>query len=624
MENSSHLKSIHHSGSSRYVFPAPAHLGDVVTIRLRAGLELPIRHVFLRTAPDGEQYLTPLQPEGLDPTSPCRWWRAPLRLTMPVTSYRFLIIADDSTCWYNGSGIHTFNPTDAEDFRILADYEAPEWMKKSVFYQIFPDRFADGDPSNNVKDGEYEYAGFPARARPWGAPPIVSSRAAMVEFYGGDLQGIIAHLDYIADLGVDALYLNPIFTAFSNHRYDVTDYFAVDPHLGGNSALVELRQALTERGMHYILDIVPNHCGYLHPWFQMALADPAAPTAEYFTFNKHPDDYETWLGVRSLVKLNYRSAALRNVMYANPGSVFRHWLCPPYSADGWRIDVANMLARQGANQLGIDVGKGIRQAVKAENPEAYLMGENFFDASSQLQGDCWDGVMNYSGFTLPLRDWLSPVSIYAPGQGQPINTGIALSTQAVVESWGAFRAAIPWVIACQQYNLIGSHDTPRALALLGGNHDLFRLAAVLLFTYPGVPSIYYGEEIGLGNGAELNPRLCMNWDASSWDNEILDFYKILIRLRRSSPTLIDGGFQVLMTEDDTLIYQRDGNDETILVIARRGTNIRPGGPISVRHGGIPDGTAFEEIFTLQHIIVENGNLTLPDIAPGAQVWVTQK
>jgi alpha-glucosidase len=133
---------------------------------------------------------------------------------MPVTSYRFVIITDNLTCWYNGSGVHTFNPTDAEDFRILADYQAPEWLKKSVFYQIFPDRFADGDPSNNVRDGEYEYAGFPARALPWGAPPTVGSRAAMVEFYGGDPAGITAHLDYIADLGVDALYLNPIFTAF--------------------------------------------------------------------------------------------------------------------------------------------------------------------------------------------------------------------------------------------------------------------------------------------------------------------------------------------------------------------------------------------------------------------------
>jgi alpha-glucosidase len=431
---------------------------------------------------------------------------------MPITNYRFMILCDGAAYWYNGSGLHSYNLTDAEDFRLLADYKAPAWIRNSVFYQIFPDRFADGDPTNNVQDGEYEYAGFPARRREWGEPPTSGSRAAMVEFYGGDLPGITAHLDYINDLGANALYLNPVFTAFSNHRYDVTDYFAVDPHLGGNQSLVDLRLALTARDMRYIIDIVPNHCGVLHPWFQAALADLEAPTAEYFTFHNHPDEYETWLGVRSLIKLNYRSTALRNVMYAGPDSVFRHWLRPPYSADGWRIDVANMLARQGADQMGMEVGRGIRQAVKEGNPEAYLMGENFFDASSQLLGDCWDGVMNYSGFNLPLLSWLRGMSVHVPGQSQPILTGNRWTTEALVSSWNAFRAAIPWVMAYQQFNLLGSHDTPRALSLLKGNRDLVRLAVVLLFTYPGVPCVYYGDEIGMGGDLEMNPRQCMSWD----------------------------------------------------------------------------------------------------------------
>ncbi len=621
MDTPAYFNSIHHSGSPRYVFPNQAHLGDTVTIRLRAGLDTPIKHVFLRTTPDGEQHLTPLQPEDQDHTAVCRWWRASIRISMPVTSYRFLIVAENCTCWYNGSGLHAYNPTDAEDFRILADYGSPSWLKNSVFYQIFPDRFADGDPATNVGDGEFEYAGFPARRREWGAAPTTGSRAAMVEFYGGDLSGIIAHLDYLADLGVNALYLNPIFTAFSNHRYDVTDYFNVDPHLGGNLALVNLRQALSARGMRYILDIVPNHCGYLHPWFQAAQADPSAPTADYFTFRKHPNDYETWLGVRTLVKLNYSSAALRNVMYEGQDSVFRHWLRPSYSADGWRIDVANMLARQGADQRGMEVGRAIRQAVKAENPHAYLMGENFFDASSQLQGDCWDGVMNYSGFALPLRDWLGSVFIFVPGQSQPINTGISASTQTLVESWSAFRAAIPWVVACQQYNLVGSHDTPRALALLQGNRDLFKLSVVLMFTYPGVPSIYYGDEIGLGGGRDMNARLCMSWDPSTWDTELLSFYKVLTHLRRSSSALMDGGFQVLLTEDDTLVYQRDTDEAIILVVARRGSTNRPADPITVAHGAIMDGTLFEELFTHQRLRVQNGNLLLPELHPGAQVWI---
>lgn len=214
----SYQNSIHHSGSSRYVLPNIPHLGDEVEVRLRTSLDAPIQQVLIRTCPDGEQLFTPMCPENPSQAEVCRWWSTSMRISMPLTTYRFLIISDEATYWYNGSGLHVFNPTDAEDFRILADYQAPGWIRNSVFYQIFPDRFADGDPSNNVQDGEYEYAGFLARARRWGEPPTTGSRAAMVEFYGGDLPGITSHLDYIADLGANALYLNPIFTAFSNHR----------------------------------------------------------------------------------------------------------------------------------------------------------------------------------------------------------------------------------------------------------------------------------------------------------------------------------------------------------------------------------------------------------------------
>ncbi|HSB67507.1 MAG TPA: alpha-amylase family glycosyl hydrolase [Anaerolineales bacterium] len=623
MEQLPYLSSIHHGGSSRYVHPNSHHLGDAVTIRLRTAITPHIQQVLLRTVPDGEQHFAALQMVDRRMAGACQWWKVSLSITIPVTTYRFLIITDEGTYWYNASGLHTYNPTDFEDFKLLADYQSPTWLKEAVFYQIFPDRFADGDPSTNVRDGEYEYAGYKARARSWGEAPNTSGRAAMVEFYGGDLAGIKDHLDYLSDLGVNALYLNPIFSALSNHRYDVTDYFSVDAHLGGNQALVDLRQALTQRGMHYILDIVPNHCGIMHPWFQAALADPNAPTADYFTFRKHPDDYETWLGVRTLVKLNYRSAALREVMYAGKQAVFRHWLRPPYSADGWRIDVANMLARQGVNQLGMEVGRGIRQAVKDENSQAYLMGENFFDATTQLQGDCWDGVMNYAGFALPIRDWLGPVRIYVPGQAQWVNTGNPLTTQALVDSWTAFKAGIPWVVATQQYNLIGSHDTPRALSLLGGNPDLFRMVVALLFTYPGIPSVYYGDEIGLGGGQGLYSRQCMNWNPAAWDLELQAYYRKLIHLRRSAPALIDGGFQVLWVEADTLVFQRDTENQVVLVAAQRGTSTRPAGPIPVSHAAIPDGTQFAELFTGNHATVQEGYFPLPALAPGAQIWISR-
>ena len=623
MNMSTFFDSIHHSGSSRYVTPNEPSLGEQVKIRLRTSPDAHIRQILLRTCPDGEQLFIPMHPEDTAQAGVCRWWNATMRISMPLTSYRFLIMGDEGIYWFNASGLHGFNPTDAEDFRLLADYQAPAWVRESVFYQIFPDRFADGDPSNNVHEGEFEYAGFRSRLRRWGEPLTTGSRAAMVEFYGGDLPGITTHLDYIADLGVNALYLNPVFTAFSNHRYDVTDYFSVDPHLGGNQSLVDLHRALAERGMHYILDIVPNHCGVLHPWFQAALKDPKAPTAEYFTFRKHPEEYETWLGVRTLVKLNYRSAALRDVMYAGSKAVFRHWLRPPYSADGWRIDVANMLARQGADQMGPEVGRGIRRAVKEENPQAYLLGENFFDATHQLLGDCWDGVMNYSGFGIPLSGWLWGTSIHVPGQSQPITPSHIWTTEALINSWTAFRAAIPWVIACQQFNLLSSHDIPRALSLLKGNRDLMRLAIVLLFTYPGVPCVYYGDEIGLGGGDGMNSRQCMSWESSTWDLDLQEWYKTLIRLRRTSPALVDGGYQVLLAEPQTLVFQRDTDDEIILVIAHRDEQARPAGPVPVAHGAIPNGVEFENLFSHERVSVANGNFSSPATSQGAQVWIAR-
>jgi alpha-glucosidase len=615
--------SIHHDGSARYVRPhatGALRLGDEVTLRVRAAPDAPIERLILRTCPDGEQLFTPMRLEGAPAgQAACRWWQATVRLTMPCTPYRFLVFTADGAWWLNGAGLQRHVPTDAEDFRLLAGYAAPTWTAESIFYQIFPDRFADGDPAGNVREGEFVYGGLPSRARRWGQPPG-RGREAMVEFFGGDLAGIVQRLPDLAELGVNALYLTPIFTAYSNHHYDVVDYEHVDPHLGGDTALVALRRATRELDFRYILDIVPNHCGVAHPWFQAAQADARAPTAEYFTFRRHPDDYESWLGVRSLPKLNYRSQALRQAMYAGPEAVFRRWLRPPYSADGWRIDVGNMLARQGADQLNAEIARDIRDAVKAENPAAYLLGENFFDGSPQLQGDGWDATMNYAGFTLPLWHWLRGFQVRLPGEPQPVAAATPWPTQALADTWRAFRAAIPWVIARQQFNLLGSHDTPRILTVVGGDRARCRLAAALLLTYIGVPCLYYGNEIGLGGADDLGARQCMPWDRTEWDLDLRAFYQALIRLRRSSPALREGGFQVLAVEEDGLAYLRDTDQEQVIVVAQRGPGARPAGPLPAAAAAIADGTEFTELFTGQVSRVTQGQLPLAAVPPGAQIW----
>lgn len=612
--------SIHHDGSSRYVklpHPGEARLGDFATIRIRAGLRASIERILLRTAPDGEQFFTEMRPAEVEPA--CRWWQADLHLREPLQSYRFLLFTSDGVWWYNGTGLHRHIPTDAEDFRLLAGYQAPAWSRQSVFYQIFPDRFADGDPSNNVRDGEWEYKGHPTRARAWGESPS-SGVGAMLEFFGGDLAGIEERLGHLEELGANAIYLNPIFTAYSNHRYDVVDYEHVDPHLGGNPALVSLRQATHARGMRLILDIVPNHCGMLHPWFLSAQYDSQSPQADFFTFHQHPHMYECWLGVNTLPKLNYRSPALREAMYAGSEGILRRWLRQPYSMDGWRVDVANMLARQGADQLGIEVGRGIRQAVKEENAGAYILGENFFDASSQLQGDIWDATMNYTGFAKPLWYWLSNYVIRQHIPSQLITSEHSWPTQALVDTWQAHRAAIPWVIARQQYNLLSSHDTPRIIKVVGGDPARNRLAVALLLTYVGVPGIYYGDEIRVGDQGDPSSRECMPWQTELWDIDLFDYYKKLVKLRRSSPALIDGGFQVLSVENDLLAYLRDAEQEIVIVIGNRGPAVHPPWELPVEQGAVPNGTEFREVISDRRATVTNGYLPLGVLPPGVEIW----
>lgn len=598
----------------RYVEPQALRLGEVVTIRLRVHPQAPIERVLLRACPDGEQAFVEMQP--CEVNAVCRWWEAKLKVTMPLLGYRFLLFTTDGVWWYNGSGLQRHVPTDLEDFKLLADYAAPAWVRTAVFYQIFPDRFADGDPASNVRDGEWNYDGHLARARQWGEPLSNIPHADMVEFFGGDLQGVEQHLDDLIDLGVNALYFTPIFTSYSDHRYDVVDYENVDPHLGGDAALISLRHVTRERGLRIMLDIVPNHCGVRHPWFQAALKDPFAPTADFFTFHQHPDQYESWLGVRSLPKLNYRSAALRHVMYEGPQAIFRKWLREPYAIDAWRIDVANMLARQGADQLGVEIGQGIRRAVKEENPQAYLLGENFFDGTAQLQGDIWDAVMNYAGFAHPLWYWLGGFFVRQHSEPYFAASDVPWSTPALIDTWQAYRAAVPWVIAQQQFNLLGTHDTARIAHVTRHDPQLTRLAVALLMTYVGVPNIYYGDEIGLCDDA----RACMNWDRSSWDQGLRAFYQTLIRLRKTSPALIDGGFQVLSIEEDTFAYLRDSDHEFIVVVAYRGSANRSASPLPVAHGAIPDGTEFVDVINGVRASVVNGHLPLPDMPVRVMVW----
>ena len=611
------LQSVHHDGSGRYVSAAVPRLNEPVTLRLRVGQAAPVRRVYLRTFPDGEQALAPMVRCAEDP--PVVWWEISVVVNQPYFHYRFILEAEDGVWFYTAVGPTVHIPLDATDFCLLADYETPGWLDTAVFYQIFPDRFHNADPATNPQPHEYEFRGHRPQTYAWGAPPPADQLFPLV-FYGGDLPGISAKLDYLHELGVNALYLTPVFTAQSNHKYDVADYDHVDPHFGGDEALAALRQALDARAMRYILDMVPNHCGYWHSWFQTARADAGQPEAEFFTFTQHPDEYASWLGVWLLPKLNYRSMELRRRMYEGDTAVFRRWLRPPYAADGWRVDVANMLGRQGETQIGQEVVQGIRRAVKETRPDAYLIGENFFDATASLQGDQWDGVMNYAGLAIPLLAWLSGYKQGAHGLAEAITSPAPWPTTALAATWQHYLAHVPWVMARQQFNVLNSHDTPRLRTQVQGNVALHRLAVVAQFTFPGVPCVYYGDEIGMADTPELASRACMVWDDTAWDHEMRAFYQELMRLRRESVVLQSGGFQILAVEADLLAYQREGANGRFLIILQRSQTPRPAGSLPIAHGGVPDDAQLVEHFTGQMAQVVDGRLILGALPQGATLW----
>lgn len=606
-----------HFGTPDFVSNPHPKLGETVQIALRLPIDAPVSQIILRTIPNGEQQFTAMQPG--EARGIWREWTAPLLVNEPRVSYRFGLCAEDQVWWLNALGVGQAIPFELFDFKLLADLPEIPWLERTVFYQVFPDRFYNGDPANDPTGDADPYRGFRRLTLPWGQEPPVET--GVWPFYGGDLPGIRQKMDYLEELGVNALYLNPIFTGWTNHRYDVIDYEHVDPTLGGDQALVDLASSLREQGMRYVLDIVPNHCGAGHPWFQSAQKDANCPEKEYFFFDKAHKSHASWMGIGTLPKLNYSSAMLRELIYAGKDSVFRRWLREPFLADGWRVDVANMLGRHNQQQLNAEVVRGIRAAVKQTRPDAYIFGENFFDATTQLQGDGWDGVMNYAGFCDPLLHWLRPFRADAIGWKNDLVAGNRWETATMVQSWLENLAAIPWAIALTQFNVLDSHDTARVLTSLEGDKDLLRLAAIVQFTFPGVPCVYYGDELGLMNEPGFGSRNCMPWNRGKWDMELFGFYQKLIALRKSSNALIKGAFQVLDYGPDTLVYQRFLGEESLIVTANRGKD-----PLECVTVDLPSQQPSHEyrlrgVFTGLEAQAQHGKLRCAVLPRGGEIWM---
>ena len=526
--------------------------------------------VFVRSEPDHEERLDHLA--LVDRRHGWAQWEGwlPLAPHHRVTRYAFVCRLSGAQRWLSQAGLHAYPPPVDLHFRHVAGYQPPRWVWDQVVYQVFPDRFRDGDPSNNVRDGEYLYAGRPVVARAWDEVP--DARQGAREFFGGDLDGVRQALPYLVDLGVSTLYLNPIFVSPSSHKYDTVDYTRVDPHLGGDEALARLLDEARSQGFRVVLDAVVNHTSERHPWFDRdgersagAYADPTAPDRARYVFDDQgdPDSYRGWLGTRTLPVLDFASSAVQRDIYAGDDAVLRRWLRPPWSIDGWRLDVIHMLGEGPGAERNRRHVRAIRRAIREERSDAYVLGEHFFEATAWLQGDQEDGAMNYYGFQRPMLAFWAGID--QRGEALPLDA-------AGLEAWLVeARARIPFELALSQLNLLGSHDVPRFRTRVGGDTAAVAAAMHALFGYLGVPCVYYGDEIGLEGGGDPDCRRPFPWDPARWDQALRATVQRLARLRRSAPPLARGDVRTLLAEGDVHAFARVLEGGAVLVVQHRGS-----------------------------------------------------
>ena len=539
----------------------------IITLWLR-GDDLPKR-VTMRAEVDNEELALPMRRSSKSPAPDVVQWRGEIALQegQPRRRYGFKLLWDDRQRWFAPKGFSEIPPAKLELFAYDSPDAGPQWVADQVFYQIFPDRFARSPSRSEQQDKVYHHhaAGHDIVLRDWDEP--LTAEAGGSTFYGGDLDGISAKLPYLKKLGVTALYLNPVFTAPSVHKYDTEDYRQVDPQFGGNEALLRLRHNTQREGMRMVLDGVFNHSGDTHAWFDRhtrghegACHHPESPWRDSYSFS---DDGKAldWLGYASLPKLDYRSEALVQEIYAGEDSIVRHWLKAPWNMDGWRLDVVHMLGEAGGAKNNLKHVAGITQAAKATRPDAYVLGEHFGDARQWLQQDAEDAAMNYRGFTFPLWGFLANTDIsYDPQK---------IDAQTCVAWMEEYRAGLSHQQQLRMFNQLDSHDTARFKSLLGRDVARLPLAVVWLFSWPGVPCIYYGDEVGLDGDNDPFCRKPFPWDEKQQDAELLALYQRLAALRKATPALRHGGCEVLYAEGDVAVFLRVLGAERVMVAINR-------------------------------------------------------
>ena len=591
--------------TKEYVTPAEPSAYDIVTIRFRTALNNVDRVFFVHK---GEKHLMfkVESDENFD------FYSYELQLDNEKVSYHFEVHTGRIVGYYDTRGL-VQEANEYYDIVIIPGFKTPDWAKGAVMYQIYVDRFCNGDPTNDVQTDEYCYIGEPVhRVEDWNRYPLPMD---VREFYGGDLQGVLDKMDYLQDLGVEVIYFNPLFVSASNHKYDIQDYDYIDPHFGkivdeqgellppgqkenrlaskyinrvANKANLEASNALFakvveeahKRGMRVILDGVFNHCGSFNKWMDReriyenaegyekgAYVSADSPYRNYFSFHNenswpYNGSYDGWWGHDTLPKLNYEGS---KALFDYVLEIGKKWVSPPYNADGWRLDVAADLGH--SQEFNHHFWKEFRKAVKQANPDAIILAEHYGITRDWLQGDEWDTVMNYDAFMEPVTWFLTGMEKHSDDFREDL-MGNAGSFWGAMQHHGASFAMPSWQVAM---NELSNHDHSRFLTrtnhVVGRtnnrgpqaaeenvNKAVFREAVVMQMTWMGAPTIYYGDEAGLCGFTDPDNRRTYPWGRE--DHQLIAFHKDIIHLRKEHDELRSGSIKYIDGDYNYLAYGR--------------------------------------------------------------------
>lgn len=632
--------------TEQYRTPLEPKPGDKVTIRIRT-LKNNVDGAYLISGAMRRELTLEESTEGFD------YYSTAIEVGNEIIRYYFELQIDKTKCFYNQLGV-TRDLQEHHSFVISPGFTTPKWARGAVMYQIFVDRFYNGDKTNDVETREYSYINdYSVKVEDWNKPPAVMG---VREFYGGDLQGVIDKLDYLQDLGVEVLYLNPIFVSPSNHKYDIQDYDYVDPHYGkivtdggellwegdhensrasryirrvtnrenleaGNQLLIELVEELHRRGMRLILDGVFNHCGSFNKWLDReriyesqegydkgAYVDKDSPYHTFFKFNNEHDwpyneFYDGWWGHKTLPKLNYEQSPklVEDIL-----RIAKKWVSPPFNVDGWRLDVAADLGY--CQEYNHSFWREFRRVVKEANPEAMIIAEHYGNPTPWLLGDQWDTVMNYDAFMEPVSWFLTGMEKHSDEfRGDMEGNGDAF-LDTMNHHFSSFMGSS---LLCAM-NELSNHDHSRFLTrtnqLVGrvaqhgteaaGNHvntAIMRLGVLMQMTIPGAPTIYYGDEAGVCGFTDPDNRRTYPWGKE--DHKLLDYHKDIIDIHRSNEVLKSGSYKGIGKGRDYVSYGRFTRDEQMLVAINR-SNEPMTVEIAVWEIGVPRtvSTIMEQIF----------------------------